>query len=238
MMIGALRRAGSAALDLLLAQDCFLCAEASGASLLCAGCRAALRPNGPSCPVCALPTPDAQICGYCLKRPPPFDASVAAFSYSHPADALLQAYKFAGRIELAGLFGHALHAAVADAGSIRPDVIVPVPLHPERLKSRGFNQAALVAQVLARAFGLPLDYRLLERIAPTAAQAGLNLRQRRRNLRGAFMAHDATGMSIALVDDVMTSGTTLTECALRLKQRGASRVSCWVVARTPPPRRQ
>ncbi|MBL8473472.1 MAG: ComF family protein [Rhodocyclaceae bacterium] len=235
-MINALRRACCGAFDLLLAQDCFLCGAPSAASPLCTACRAALPANGPSCPVCALPTPGAQVCGYCLKRPPPFDASFAAFSYSHPADALLQAYKFGGRLELAGMFSGALQQVLGDRAAARPDLIVPVPLHAERLKTRGFNQAALIAQPLARAYGVPLGYEMLQRIAPTSAQAGLNLRQRRRNLRGAFMAQAADGLSIALVDDVMTSGTTLAECARCLKQRGARQVSCWVIARTPPPR--
>ncbi|HEX2648479.1 MAG TPA: ComF family protein [Burkholderiales bacterium] len=219
---------------LLFGGSCFLCRGAAE-ELLCARCDAELpRLGARCCPRCALESPSGEVCGRCLARPPAFDATAAALAYRFPADVLVQALKFHSELSLAALFGRLLEERVAR--SERVDHIVPVPLFARRLKERGFNQAMEIARPLARASGARLAPELCERIRDTPAQLGLPLEERRRNVAGAFRCPAlVAGASIALVDDVMTTGSTLDEVAATLKRAGAARVVNWVVARTPPP---
>lgn len=216
----------------LLPQHCLLCGAFAGRQALCAGCLGEL-PFHPAtcCPVCAMPTPHAEPCGACLKRPPHFDGTAALFRYAYPVDALLHAYKYGHHLAIAGVLGECLAHHVASRP--RPDCLLPMPLHAGRLRERGFNQALEIARRVSRGSGIPLAQDLAVRMRQTPPQVGLPLAQRRRNVRGAFACpRELHGMQIAVVDDVMTSGATLDELAKVLKQAGASRVECWVVART------
>ncbi|HYD57739.1 MAG TPA: ComF family protein [Burkholderiales bacterium] len=215
----------------LFGGTCFLCRGAA-AGLLCEGCVADLPAlASPRCPKCALPSPQGETCGRCLARPPSYDATVAALAYGFPADALVHALKFRGELALAPLLGALLARAVADANQPAVHWIVPVPLSAERLKSRGFNQSIEISRGLAR-----VDSHLVQRARDTAPQFDLPWAERQRNVRGAFsVARLVEGLSIAVVDDVMTTGATLDELARTLKAAGARRVVNWVVARTPAP---
>lgn len=181
------------------------------------------------CTTCALPLPGAGTCGECLRHPPFYDRIAAAAPYAFPIDALVQSYKYGGDLTLAGLLAARLaRSLVADV-----DAVVPMPLAPERLRERGFNQAQELARPLARALGLPLLAHACRKIRKTRAQAELQFAERARNVRGAFVCDaDLRGMRIAVVDDVMTTGATLNELARNLKRAGAVHVSGWVVART------
>lgn len=219
----------------LLPARCLVCGErgAHGRDL-CADCTAALPWNSPACPRCALPLPaPASHCGACLRTPPPFDAAHAVFRYAFPLDRLLPRFKFhadlaAGRL-LAGL------ALPVFGSAPRPQVLLPVPLHPARLRQRGYDQALELARPLARALGLPLCADGLRRRRATPAQTRLDARARRRNVRDAFEITGTLPSHVALVDDVMTTGATLGECCRLLKQAGVARVDAWVVARAPLP---
>jgi len=169
------------------------------------------------------------VCGRCLAEPPRFDATVAALAYAFPADVLIQALKFRGELALAPLFAALLSDRIAQGGPV--DLVLPVPLAPRRLRERGYNQSVEIARRLrGRA---PLELFLCERGRDTAAQAELPWAERRRNVRGAFRCSAAIpGGTVAVVDDVMTTGATLDEMAAVLKQAGARRVVNWVVART------
>lgn len=215
---------------------CFLCRGAAG-GLLCAACDADLpRLSGPLCPRCALESPSGALCGRCLAREPHYDATVAALAYRFPADVLVHALKFEGELALAPLLGGLLASAVAAAPPGRVDAVVPVPLSPRRLRERGGNQAMELARPAARAAGARLDPGLCERVRDTPAQVGLPHAGRAANVRGAFACPGlVAGLSVAVVDDVMTTGATLEEIARTLKAAGAARVVNWVVARTPPP---
>jgi ComF family protein len=216
--------------DFALPQDCFLCGVAAGAQLLCARCAADL-PHLPEalCPVCAMPSPAGAICGACLKDPPRFDATRAAYAYDFPLDRIVQALKYQGRLAVLPFLGEAL--AAGDIGDA--DLIVPLPLHPSRLKERGFNQALEIARVVSRHTHIPIDWRSCERSHDSAPQASLPRAERRRNVRGAFLCRtDLAGQRIAVVDDVMTTGSTLDEFARVLKKAGAVHVTNLVVART------
>jgi ComF family protein len=225
-------RAVAAAPGHLLAQDCFLCASASGDALLCPACEADLpRLAGARCPVCALPTSQGEVCGDCLKDPPHFDATTAYFVYGFPVDRIIQALKYGYRLAVARYLGNMLSKSFRGYA----DVLVALPLHPLRLRERGFNQAVEIARPVARSLGLPLMLDAVVRDADRVPQASLPWSERRRNVRGAFRCMaDLTGKRVLLVDDVMTTGATLDECAKSLKARGAVRVENLVVARTLP----
>jgi len=223
-----LARARSSVIGAVLDQDCVLCGAASGAAPLCLQCHAGLPMLAPGCPVCAMPCPGGEPCGTCLAHPPWFDGTVAAWRYEYPVDRLVQALKFHGRLALAPYFARALAGRVGHA-----DLVIPMPLHASRLVERGFNQAVEIASCLARETGNRILPRGAVRIRPTQPQANLPLEERSKNVRGAFECGlDLAGTSIALVDDVMTTGATLNELARVLKRAGAARVENWVVART------
>jgi ComF family protein len=226
---GTARAAWRAGLAALLPQDCLLCGQPSGDALLCPDCHAGLpRPSDPRCPVCALPAPGGAICGACLRQPPAFDATVAAFVYAFPVDKLVQQLKFSHRLAIADF----LAAALADAGLPRADALVPVPLSPRRLQERGFNQAAEIARALGRIRSLPLAPTACRRQLETPPQSSLPWKERQRNVRGAFACDvDVSGKTVIVVDDVMTTGATLGELARVLKGRGAARVVNCVAAR-------
>jgi len=214
--------------DFLFGGSCYLC-RGRARGVLCADCDAELpRLRMPLCPRCALASPAGALCGRCLAEPPSYDATLAALAYEFPADALIQALKFRGELALAPFFGQLLLI-----GTLQIDLVVPVPLSTQRLKERGFNQAVEIAKVLAKRSGARLDSFCLRRTKDTAAQAGLPLAERRRNVRGAFACERALdGARVAVVDDVMTSGATLDEVAKALKSAGAAHVTNCVVART------
>jgi ComF family protein len=234
----------------LLPAQCLLCGQRSDSARdLCAACAADLVHNRSACARCALPLPQpAALCGECLKREPAFDATFAPFLYGHPLDLLMTRLKFgrslaAGRV-LGELWIAAWRERLADGTlAALPEAIVPVPLHGARLRERGYNQALELARPLAREFHIALAPGLLARTRATAAQSDLDALARRKNLRGAFEVDKsvlvdkaALPRHIALLDDVMTTGTTLREAARVLKRAGAARVDVWVLARAPRPR--
>lgn len=213
-------------------QPCLLCGGRVRGALLCAGCLDDL-PRLPElrCPQCALPSPQGQICGRCLRHPPAFERTLAVYSYGFPVDVLVRQYKYQGALALGRFFAARLAEQVHDQP--RGDVLLPMPLHPARLAERGFNQAAEMARQLSKTLGVPWQGDWCERTRDTPPQAGLDLAQRKRNLRGAFRCRTAVaGAHVILIDDVMTSGTSLDTLARAVLQAGARQVSSWVVART------
>lgn len=215
-----------------LPQSCLLCGGRVVGGMLCAGCEADMpRLRGERCPQCALPSPGGAICGHCLKRPPAFSRTVAVYRYAFPLDALVKHCKYGGALEVTDWFADKLGAELFRAPP--PDLIVPMPLHPARLAERGFNQAAEIARRLARRLDIPWSPEGCRRVRDTPPQAGLELKARRRNLRGAFACDlDLSGRHVALVDDVMTSGASLDALAKAARRAGAAEVHTWVVART------
>ncbi len=205
---------------------------------LCDACADALPRAPAACPVCALPLPAAALglsCGRC-RRPPPFAATRAAYLYAPPLDRLVLGLKFGGRLVHARLLGELLAAHLLREGVPLPELLLPVPLHPRRLRSRGFNQALELARPVAHRLGVPLHAHGCRRLRDTAAQSGLEAAARRRNVRGAFaVTVPVGGRRVALVDDVVTTGATVRELARVLVAAGAERVEVWCVARAPRP---
>lgn len=219
--------------SLLFPPTCLLC-DAPGAegSDLCAGCRAELPWNVAACERCAAPLPQPGLCGACLKRPPRFDGAYAPLLYRPPLDWLLQGFKFNGRLPPGRLCGELLAEAVGRRGVPLPELIVPVPLHPSRLRRRGFNQALELARPVAARLGVPLAPRLCRRVRATATQSLLGAEERRRNVRGAFeLAAPLEARHVAIIDDVIATGSTVGELARVLRRAGAERIEVWAVAR-------
>jgi len=209
--------------------DCLLCGAESGPELLCPACIGELPALPESCPQCALPSPAAAVCGSCINRSPHFDATLALWRYEFPCDGLVQALKYRAQLALAGFFARSL--------AFRPlpevDVVLPMPLHAKRLAERGFNQALEIARGLARYRGTPIEPRGVLRVKNTPPQTELPYEDRAKNVRGAFLCElDLSGASVAVLDDVMTTGATLNELARVLKRAGARRVENFVIART------
>jgi len=228
-------------LRIALPLRCLLCGDrGSSGRDLCAGCARDLALNAPCCPRCALPleTP-APLCGECVEREPPFAAAWAPFRYEHPLDLLEARFKFRGDLAAGRVLASLMIERASGIGPLRPNAIVPVPLHLSRLRERGYNQALELAKPLARAFDIRLEPDLLRRVRATAAQTGLDATARRRNLRDAFAvsARPAIPAHVALFDDVMTTGTTARECARVLRRAGVGRVDVWALARAPHRRR-
>lgn len=212
-----------------------------GRGRICAQCRDRFAPGRARCRRCALPlAPPASVCGSCLTHPPPFDAALAAVDYRAPWDRLLGAFKFHGALDLAGVFAAAIVAAEEARATPRPALIVPVPLAPARWRERGYNQAWELARRVARRLGIDAEPDLLLRLRETAHQLALPLAARAGNVHGAFAVEprrrsELAGRHVAIVDDVMTTGSTAAELARVVRQAGASTVEVWVLARTPRP---
>ena len=213
--------------------DCRLCSSPLAPLGLCPGCAADLPVNRHPCHRCAAPLEfggGLLVCGACLRRPPPFDAARAPWLYTAPIDHLVKRMKLRGHLADARLLGLWMAEALRDEE--RPDVIAPVPLHPARIRSRGFNQAMELARPVARRLGVELNGNLLSRTRATPTQTGLAAKKRRGNVHGAFAARDPIkGLHVALFDDVMTTGSTVAEAARVLRRAGAVRVTVWVAAR-------
>lgn|SRR5487761_2316745 len=213
-------------------QPCVLCGELSDNGVWCQSCDIDLPRLGKAhCPVCGLPTLNGNICGKCLKHAPSFEATLSSFAYAFPVDKLVQAIKFSGRLALVNQLADALALRI----STRPDYIVAMPLHPMRLRERGFNQSQLIAQRLAKNLEVSLLTDVCNRTRNTSPQSTLPWQERGKNMRNAFTCSaDFSGKHIAIVDDVMTTGTTIGELARTLRTKGATKVSAWVLARTLP----
>ena len=221
----------------LFPPQCLVCTAAGMPDRdLCAGCLAALPRLQVACPQCAEPLAAASDapCGRCQHSPPAFARTRAALRYQPPVDQLIQAFKFNGRLVTGRLLGELLCDALQQAvpWSARPEALMPVPLHPARLRQRGFNQSLELARPLARHFDLPILTDVAVRVRNTQPQSQLSYPFKAQNVQAAFaLQRPLAYRHIVLVDDVMTTGSTLRELAQVVKAGGAQHVEVWVVAR-------
>jgi ComF family protein len=227
-LLGALQR-------FVLPYRCLLCGAAGADGLdLCRQCAAELPRNQACCARCALPLPQAaELCGQCQRRPPPWDSAWVPFRYAWPLDRLESRFKFGADLA-AGRVLSSLWLREWPPSNM-PAWLLPVPLHAGRLRERGYNQAIELGKPLASRLGPSLHVDALIRSRATPAQTELGALARRRNVRGAFNVrpHTAWPGHVALFDDVMTTGATLSECARVLKRAGVRRVDVWALARAP-----
>lgn len=228
---------------------CLLCHRPSGRKLdLCRPCEAALPTLGNACSCCAQPLIHAGVCGYCQRLPPSFVAVFAPFRYQFPTDGMIQSFKYGGKLKQGRVLSALLARRLRDAGLthsgstpaganntelIPPDVLLPVPLHWRRQLNRGFNQAELIARELSRSSHIPINTRIISRTRNTSAQEGLQRKERQRNLKQAFaMRGEVKNLSVAVIDDVVTTASTAEAIANCLMRAGARQVQIWAIART------
>ncbi len=174
------------------------------------------------------------LCGSCRRRAPGFDYARAAARYDGVVREAVHAFKFGGRRALAAPLGDLLVEVAGGLPTGPPDLLLPVPLHPRREHERGFNQAALLARRVGRSWGCPVREDVLARAVPTQSQTELDAVARRANVRTAFRLRRSApvaGRHVLLVDDVLTTGATLSECARCLREAGAALVGALTVAR-------
>jgi ComF family protein len=218
----------------VLPPRCVLCLDPGRVPLLdlCPACLAELPAMPIACPRCAEPLHGAACVACAASGPPPYERALAAYRYAWPVDALVRGFKYHGQLAHGRVLGTLLAEAVLSAEVAPPDLIVPVPLHPERERERGYNQAWELARVAARRLGVRAAAEACRRVRHTAPQASLDAAARRANLAGAFVApRPLPGARVAVVDDVLTTGATLGAVADALHAAGVAHVQVWTVAR-------
>jgi ComF family protein len=231
------RRFASAVLELVYPARCSTCdAACDEGAAFCEACGETLEAITAGCDRCGLPLAGELAWSRCLScagRAPPYVRAHAPFEFGGALARAVRRMKWARKPELGGPLGRLLDGRCAPEG----DVIVPVPLHPRRLRAREFNQAALLAFAARRsARSPPVDVHALERVRDTPPQTELGLVERRANVRGAFRARAARvrGRRVTLVDDVMTTGATAEACSRALLDAGAREVVVLTLARAMP----
>ncbi|MFI3196094.1 MAG: ComF family protein [Methylococcaceae bacterium] len=224
--------------DYLLPPTCVFCGNAGYLQRdLCQPCLQQLPLNQPSCFQCGARLNTADLvgipCGHCLNQPPAFDHTLAPFIYHGAIRHLITGLKFRADYKNARLLGQLLAHHVQQSTIDKPQLILPIPLHRSRYRERGFNQALEIARTVGQALQLPIDLSSCQRQRDTPHQTGLSAKERRKNLKNAFRLTQAIKADhLVLLDDVMTTGTTVNELARVLKKAGARRVDVWVCART------
>lgn len=215
---------------------CALCGQPGQPDLdLCVGCEGDFVVNDNVCEHCAVPLPrelsQPALCGACLKDPPVFDACVAPYRYAFPVDRMIQRLKYRGDLAYGRILGHLLarHLSRRDT---RPELVIPVPLAPRRYRERGYNQARELALPVCDSLGLSLRSDLIARVLETREQAGLDRVERGKNIIDAFtLIAPLRARHVAIVDDVVTTGSTTNEIARVLRHAGADWIEVWAVAR-------
>lgn len=232
----------------ICAHPCLFCDNTtSDPSLLCNACIADLPWNTHRCKNCSLPFSPVLnstlnlLCGECLKTPAPFDRVLSPFRYEFPLDRALHQFKYQGKRYWQRSFTALMEAFVhfhytTHATQAKPEALIPVPLHRDRLRERGFNQAGLLASGLSRNMKIPVDKNWLHKTRSTETQVSLNKSDRMKNLRGAFVVHGTRNYQhVALIDDVVTTRATIETLAKLLKRQGVQTVDVWCLARTAKP---
>jgi ComF family protein len=219
---------------------CVLCGLSSGRSLdICMECEAELPWIQYACHQCGEPfdTKDNTKCGDCLKQHPPFDKTIALFYYKKPIDNFITALKFADKLIYARILGDLLTVKLMkyyhNNSYKLPEIIIPVPLHHQRLRERGYNQALEIARLIAKKLRIVIDYKSCRRIKHTQAQALLPFKERKKNLIKAFtVKHNFKAKHIAIIDDVVTTGSTVSALSKVMRKQGVQTIDIWCCART------
>ena len=234
-----LKRFGLTVLEFFLPRLCLFCDAAVGenaAVAVCPECQGQIEwVASPLCTCCgkmfAEPDGNDRVCGDCQTDPPPFARARAATLYDGPVTQAITRFKFNRQMAFLPVMQHWLRRPICLELVSAADLLVPVPLHPKRIKRRGFNQALLLAQAFP---GVPMAREAVVRTRHTAPQVGLNPKERRDNVKGAFAVPDpglVKGKNVLLVDDLFTTGSTVKECARVLRKAGARQVEVLTVAR-------
>jgi ComF family protein len=214
--------------------QCLLC-DLQSAQLICDACYLTLPFHQTGCLSCGLkiiPGNDRGICSHCLSEPPAFDYVHALFDYATPISSLITQLKFQGNLTIAKLFAHYWIGYLKNNRSTLPECIIPTPLHYKRLQERGFNQALEIAKPIGKFFNIPIDIRSCIKLKNTQPQSSLSADKRRKNLKNAFaLSHSIEAKHVVILDDVMTTGNTISEISILLKKSGVEQVGVWCCAR-------
>lgn len=214
---------------------CILCDEACENDInLCQACITDLPDIKQACQICSHPlNHNNLVCGECLKSPPIYNCLITPFYYQFPVDFIVTAIKFHNKLAYTKTLGLLLAQTIQQRVANLPEIIIPIPLHPKRLKERGYNQALEIARPISRRFGIPIDYQSCVRLKSTSPQTSLKIRQRQQNIKNAFhIQRDFAAKHVALLDDVITTGSTVTELSKLLKAYGVESIQVWCCAKT------
>lgn len=210
---------------------CFFCLGKTNKPW-CDCCEQDFMPNHHRCPVCARATSTPKTCGCCIKDHPNFASTEVLFNYQYPGNHLIKAFKFKDRPELAYYIAKALSDKLKDAAQ-HPEALIPVPLHKHRQRERGYNQSLELASCIGKNLGITVNTTLCQRIINTERQSALPMNTRKNNVKNAFKLNLANSFKhVAIVDDVITTGSTVNEIASLLKKSGCHRVDVWAIAKT------
>ncbi len=216
----------------MLPERCLLCTERIQQPF-CIDCMQLLPWIAIGCEICGAQLSEVGVCGRCQAQPPYYDNVIIPFQYRSPIAEQIQRLKYNRKLRYASPLAAMILQRVWKSPQPPPQVLIPMPLHRHRLRQRGFNQALEIAKPIGNQLGIEVNYSLLARIKNTASQTGLNVKQRHKNVRGAFQVmRPITMKHVALIDDVVTSGNTVNTAARALKRAGVKTVSVWAVART------
>ncbi|QLZ67871.1 ComF family protein [Legionella sp. PC1000] len=219
--------------SLRLYSICVLCNQFHHSKMaVCTSCIEFMTRLGPACHYCAYPLPDIHlfVCGRCIKKTPYFDRALINYVFEEPLRNLLHQFKYRNGLYLGSFLSQLMvHSLPKD--EVMPQCLIPVPMHPQRIKSRGFNQAAVLVRLLAKKLQLPYDLTSCQKILNTEPQASLDGEQRQKNLRHAFNVKKIPWHHVAIVDDLLTTGSTANELAFTLKKSGVKKVDVWCCAR-------
>lgn len=213
---------------------CCLCKTPCSNQRICEECQHALPWLTQCCQQCALPlAQNMAICGDCQKNRRYFDHSVSLFHYQAPVVHVITQFKFHQNLTYGKLLAELMLLKLKKhyQNHTLPQAIIPVPLHKKRLRQRGFNQALELAKPLAKSLCIPLLLKPIKRTRHTAQQSQLNNTQRRKNIRNAFLVSATLPEHIAIVDDIVTTASTINELSQTLKQHGVKRIDVWSIAR-------
>jgi len=219
-------------IDAVLPARCVVCHQPAQTELaLCAFCHAELPYNRTRCIHCAQPlTGENLVCGHCQQHPPHYQQAISPLLYKDQARQLILELKFHNKLRNARLLANLFIEQLPE--NERPELLIPVPLHPKRLRERGYNQALELARELKKLTAIPIDAGSTRRRRYTERQADLTLKDKSGNVKNAFeVVKTPSAHHITIIDDVMTSGHTVNEFARILKQSGVEKIDIWVIAR-------
>lgn len=212
---------------------CCLCGGTNpGDACICAGCDDDLPHISTACDVCGIPLLENGICGYCLRHKHLADSIISAYSYRYPLTQLIRQGKYRGEIRVLNSLTYGLAEKIQSTVQVMPEVMIPVPLHRWRVFNRGYNQSLEICRLLSRKLDIPYNPGIIYRHRSTPPMFDLSPAQRRRNIRDSFRLPEPVNYhSVAIIDDVVTSGATVNELARQLKRAGVRHVQAWSLAR-------
>lgn len=224
--------------DIIFAQACMYCSQpADTPGAICSKCYPQLPANRFCCRQCALPleSKTSLLCGHCQKTPPLFQSAFIPFRYEPPIDQWIWKFKFRNDLVSGKLLADLFLTKLLESNTAMPEILVPVPLHASRLRQRGFNQSLWLARYIGAQLGISVDSRSVRRNLKTPPQHELNMQKRTTMLRRAFrLKGNVEYRHAAIVDDVLTTGSTVNEISKLLHNNGCQTIDCWAIARTPP----